>query len=168
MSYNKVPFGTSDTFNVVIEIPKGSKNKYEYDEKLDAIKLDWVFTDGFCFPFDYGYIPETKAGDGDHLDVFVFSSHQIAIGSVVECRPIGMIEFLDRGEKDNKILAVPLVDPEYQKHKELSDLSFDYQTIFKDFFKELGIQKNKTVEIKGFRDKAIAVKELELSNKNYN
>ena len=167
MTYKNIPFGTINKFNVVIEIPKQSKNKYEYDEDLDAIKLDWVFTGGFHFPFDYGYIPETRGGDGDHLDAFIFSSHPIAMGTIVECRTIGMIELLDREEEDNKILAVPLVDPEYKTYQKLSDLTFDYKTIFEEFFKELGIQKNKTMEIKGFRDKQVADSVLEMAHKNY-
>lgn len=167
MGYKNIPFGKTDKFNVIIEIPKGSRNKYEYDEDLDIIKLDWVFSGEFCFPFDYGYIPETRGGDGDHLDAFVFSSHPIALGTVVECRAIGMIELLDRGEKDNKILAVPTADPFYTNHQELSDLDFDYKSIFEEFFKELGVQKNKILTIKGFRDRASAVRELECAHANF-
>jgi len=127
MSYKNIPLGTVEEFNVIVEIPKGSENKYEYDEDLDVIKLDWVFSGGFHFPFDYGYIPETRGGDGDHLDAFVFSSHPIDFGAVVKCRAIGMIELIDRGEEDNKILAVALADPKYTSHKELSDLHLRFR-----------------------------------------
>ena len=167
MSYKNIPFGNTDKFNVVIEIPRGSENKYEYDEGLDVIKLDWVFSGGFCFPFDYGFIPETRGGDGDHLDAFVFCPHPIAIGTIVECRAIGMIELLDRREEDNKILAVPISDPKYKNHNELADLNFDYKNIFGKFFKDIGIQKSKILEVKGFRDKITAVKKLESAHKNF-
>lgn len=167
MSYKNIPLGTADEFNVIVEIPKGSENKYEYDEDLDIIKLDWVFTDGFHFPYDYGYIPETRGGDGDHLDAFVFSSHPIDFGAVVKCRAIGMIELIDRGEEDNKILAVALADPKYADHQELSDLDFDYKDIFEKFFKELGVQKDKVMEIKGFRDKAVAIEDIKSAHKRF-
>ncbi|MBI2515243.1 inorganic diphosphatase [Candidatus Wolfebacteria bacterium] len=167
MSYKNIPFGAPEKFNAVVEIPKGSEVKYEYDEDLDAIKLDWIFTNGFNFPFDYGYIPETRGGDGDHLDAFVLGSRSVALGTIVECRAIGMIELLDRGEKDNKILAAPIADPASQKYEKLDDLPFDYKTIFEEFFRELGAQKNKTVEIKGFRDKTAALQELESAHKNF-
>ena len=164
MGYKDVPLGEPDKFNVVIEISKGSENKYEYDEDLDLIKLDWVFTGGFCFPCDYGYIPETRGGDGDHLDVFVINSHPLQIGIIVECRPIGMIELLDRGEEDNKILAVPVVDAKYHNCKDLEGLNFDYKSLFEDFFKELGVQKDKVVKIKGFRSPKVAIEEIKLAH----
>src|SRR3990167_8529121 len=110
MSYKNIPLGKPEQFNAVVEISKGGENKYEYDENLDSIKLDWVFSGGFHFPFDYCYIPQTRGGDGDHLDVFIIASHPLQIGTIVECRPVGMIELLDRGEEDNKILAVPVAD----------------------------------------------------------
>ena len=78
-----------------------------------------------------------------------------------------MIELLDRGERDNKILAVPLSDPLCQSYKTLKDLSFDYKTIFTEFFRELGVQKKKTMEIVGFRDEVVAVQELERANKDF-
>ena len=166
MSYKNIPLGAPEKFNVIMEIPKGSEVKYEYDEEFDIIKMDWVFTGGFCFPFDYGYVPQTRGGDGDMLDVFVLGSRSAALGTLVQCRPIGMIELLDRGEQDNKILAVPIQDPNTSKIENLDDLDFDYKTIFTKFFKELGIQKNKIVEIKSFGDKNTALKELELAHKN--
>src|SRR3989344_6975947 len=110
MSYKDIPLGTAEEFNVMVEIPKGSENKYEYDDDLDIIKLDWVFTGGFHFPFDYGFMPETRGGDGDNLDVFVINSHSLTVGTVAKCRAIGMIELLDMGVEDNKILAVPISD----------------------------------------------------------
>ncbi len=167
MSYKNIPFGNIDKFNVLVEIPKGSENKYEYDEKLDVMALEWVFRGGFCFPFNYGFIPETLGGDGDNLDVFVITSHPIPQGTIVKCRAIGIIELLDRGEQDNKIISVPVVDGEYKNCENLSALPFDYKTIFEKFFKELAIQKNKIMEIKGFLDKPQAIEELEKARKNF-
>lgn len=167
MKLQKLSFGKIEKFNVLVETPKGSENKYEYDEDLDAIKLDWIFTGGFCFPFNYGFIPETLGGDGDHLDAFIVTSHSIPAGTIVQCRTIGMIELLDRGEQDNKVIAVPVVDKEYKKCENLSDLPFDYKTIFENFFKELAIQKDKAMEVKGFLDKPKAIEEIEKARQNF-
>ncbi|PIP23923.1 MAG: inorganic pyrophosphatase [Candidatus Nealsonbacteria bacterium CG_4_10_14_0_2_um_filter_38_17] len=163
MNYKNIPFGDFEKFNVIIEIPKGSENKYEYDEKLDAVKLQWVFKKGFGFPFDYGFIPQTLAEDNDEVDVFVIAEHSFYPNIVVECKPIGMIDVLDRGEKDNKIIAIPLADPDYSKYESLNDLFFDYKKVFKDFFKELGIQKDKKIEITGFSDKTAAIEYIKES-----
>ena len=167
MSLRDVPFGNIKAFNVIVEIPTGSEVKYEYDENIDEIKLDWVFSGGFQFPFNYGFIPQTKGGDGDHLDAFILNDNPLHIGSIIECRAIGIIELLDRGEEDNKILAVPVADPSSKKYQSIDDLPKDYLEIFKKFFKELGVQKNKTLEIKGFHDAAIAKKELKKSNEAF-
>jgi len=160
MSFNNIPFGKIDEFNVIVEISKGSQNKFEFNEELDEIELDWIFTGNFCFPFNYGFIPKTRGGDGDHADVFVLSSGPIETGTIVKCRAIGIIELLDRGEEDDKVLAVPLADQEYNKYQYLNDLNFDYKKVFEDFFKELGIQKKKTLEIKGFHEKEKANEQI--------
>lgn len=167
MSYKNVPFGTPENFNVVVEIQKGGQVKYEYDEQWHEIKVSCIFKNGFSFPFDYGYVPETRGGDGDHLDVFILGSQSIQMGVIVECRPIGMIEIIDRGEKDDKILAIPLNDLGYENIKILEDLPFDYKTIFEEFFKEIVVQRNKTMGIKGYKDAKIALQELELAHKNF-
>ena len=162
MSFKDIPFGSKDKFNVVVEISKGSPNKYEYSEELDNLILDWVFTDGFSFPFNYGYIPQTRGGDGDALDVFIVGDQPLDPGVIVECKAVGMIELLDRGEQDDKIIAVALADSTYSKYEELEELSLDYKKVFEDFFAGLGVQKSKTLEIKGFHGSARATKEIEL------
>ena len=149
MSYKDVPFGEVEKFNVIIETPKGSQNKYEYDEKLDVIKLEWTFKGGFCFPFDYGFAPQTLGGDNDPLDVFVISEQPSHPGVIAECKPIGIIEVLDKGEIDNKIVAVSLQDQNYNKFESLDKLKFDYKKIFKNFFKELAIQKTRRLKLRG-------------------
>lgn len=167
MSYKHIPFGTPEKFNVVVEIQKGGKVKYEYNEETHEIQVTCIFKNGFSFPFDYGFVPETRGGDGDHLDVFVLGSQSVQMGTIVECRPIGIIELIDRGEKDNKILAIPVGDLAAENIKTLNDLSFDYKKIFEEFFKELAIQRKKTMEIKGYKDALEAMEELEIANKNF-
>ncbi|OGY55131.1 MAG: hypothetical protein A3C82_01360 [Candidatus Wildermuthbacteria bacterium RIFCSPHIGHO2_02_FULL_47_12] len=165
MHYKNILLGSVERFNVIIETPKGSENNYEYDEKLDAIKLKWVFKNGFCFPFDYGFIPQTLAEDKDVADAFVITSYPLYPGTIAECKTIGIIEVLDRGEVDDKIIAVPVVDPEYNAYVSLQELQFGYKAIFEDFFRELAIQKNKKVEVKGFHDALIARKYIEETHK---
>lgn len=160
MSFKTLPFGELDGFNVVIEISQDSPNKYEYNEELDIIQLNFIFQNGFTFPFNYGYIPETRGGDGDHLDVFVLTSQPLACGTMVECRTLGIIELLDRGEKDDKVLAVPVCDPAAAALQSWKDWPLDLEKLFHNFFQELGRQKNKTMEIKGIHDVARAREEL--------
>ena len=161
MDLKKIPFGTKEAFNVLLEIYKGSPNKYEYDEKSQLLKLDFVFKDGFTFAYNYGLIPETKADDGDHLDAIVLSNGALVMGSVVTCRTIGMIELIDRGEEDNKIIAVPIVDENYVNVQSIKNLPESWMEEAKNFFAELAIQKNKIMEIKGFLDKDRALEELD-------
>jgi len=163
MSYKNIPFGEVEAFNVLIEIPEGSYNKYEYDEELDLIKLDFVFWGDCKFPHNYGLIPGTRGGDGDHLDVIVLNPTPLAIGSVVVCRPIGIIEQIDRGEVDNKLVAVPVVCKEYEKIKSIEDLDFDIEKMYIDFYGLIAIQKNKTIEIKGAFGKERAIEEIKKS-----
>ncbi|OGZ72960.1 MAG: hypothetical protein A2908_00060 [Candidatus Staskawiczbacteria bacterium RIFCSPLOWO2_01_FULL_38_12b] len=167
MSYENIPFGTPEKFNVVVEIQKGGQVKYEYDEEWCEVKVSAIFKNGFSFPFDYGYVPETRGGDGDHLDVFVLGSQSVRMGAIVECRPIGIIELINRREKDDKVLAIPLNDLGSKNIKTLEDLPFDYKNIFEDFFKELAVQRNKTMEISGYKDAQTAIQELGLAHKNF-
>jgi len=160
MSFKNIPFGEINEFNVIIEISKGSEKKYEYNEESDQIELDWVFTDGFSFPYNYGFIPQTRGGDNDPLDVLVLGSLPIGKGTILKCRAIGIMKLIDRGEQDDKIIAVSLTDPEYNKYQDIKELLFDYQSILKKFIKELSIQKNKVMEIKSFEGKEKALEEL--------
>ena len=96
MGLKDVPFGDVEKFNVIIEIAQGSQDKYEYDEKLDIIKLDRVLFSAQRYPANYGFIPETRADDGDHTDVLVFSTNPIFPGAVVEARAIGYMKYIIR------------------------------------------------------------------------
>lgn len=160
MELKNIPFGSAEAFNVLIEIPKGSKIKYEYDEELEAMKLDFVFSGKLEFISNYGLIPGTRGGDNDHLDCHVLGENPIAAETIVLARAIGLIETLDRGEEDNKIIAVPLSDPVFAKIQTLEDLPRDLSDDFREFFKEIGIQKNKVIEVLGFYGKDRAIQEI--------
>ena len=97
-----------EVIHVVIEVPRGSANKYEYDKELGVIKLDRVLYAAMQYPGDYGFIPSTLGGDGDPLDALILSTHPFLPGVLIECRVLGMLEMSDDKGRDEKILAVPI------------------------------------------------------------
>jgi len=108
---------------VVVEIPKRSRNKYEYDEHGGFIKLDRVLYSSLHYPGDYGFIPRTIHDDGDPLDAIVITNEPTFSGCVIEARPLGIFHLIDRDIPDDKILAVPNTDPAFDHYKDLSDVS---------------------------------------------
>jgi len=148
---------------VVIEITRGTQDKYEYDEKLDAIKLDRVLYGAQAFPFNYGFIPQTRADDGDHADAVVLSTNPLALGTVVTCRPIGLMEMIDSGEGDSKIISVPIEDPRWKDVKTLNDLPEHFEKEIRNFFETYKVLQNKKVEVKGFSGPEKAIEELKRS-----
>lgn len=156
MSLKNVPFGSLDKFHVIIEIAQGSQDKYEYDEELDVIKLDRVLFSAQRFPANYGFIPETRADDGDHTDVLLFSTNPILPGAVVEARAIGFMNMIDGGETDNKILAIPTEDPRFSHVHSLAELPEHSPKEIKNFFETYKMLQNKSVEVGEFEgaDKA--------------
>ena len=113
--YVKLPIGTDapNRVNVVIEIPKDSMNKYEYDKRLQVFRLDRTLFSPVHYPGDYGFIPQTLGLDGDPLDVLVLVEAPSFPGCIIEVRPIGVLRMIDQGEKDEKILCVAESDPLY-------------------------------------------------------
>jgi inorganic pyrophosphatase len=163
MDLNRLPLGTPEKFNVLIEIPAGSSNKYEYSEEFQGMYLDYVFRDGFHFIHNYGSVPHTKAEDGDPLDALVISSYPIAINVAVWVKPIGILKLKDRGEQDNKLITVPVVDPLAEQYNSLADLSETQKQEIHNFFVQVGVQKNKSMDIEGFFDKDVAMEEIKKS-----
>src|ERR1700685_445300 len=111
-----------EVINVIIEIPKGSNNKYEFDEKLGIFKLDRVLYSPFSYPLDYGFIPQTRSEDGDHLDALIIGGDPVFPGCVVGARVIGMLHMIDSGEPDAKILAVQAKNPRFDAIRDLKDV----------------------------------------------
>lgn len=131
---------TPQKFVACIEIEQGSKNKYELDKETGLIILDRVLYTSTHYPMNYGFIPRTISGDKDPLDVFVLCSQPIEKLSLVECYPIGVIVMDDRGEMDEKIIAIPFGDPQYNSYKDISNLPphvFDELSHFLAVYKEL-------------------------------
>ncbi len=116
-NYLHLPLGDRqpDEINVVVEIPEGGRNKYEYDKALDVFRLDRTLHSAMYYPGDYGFAPQTLALDGDPLDVLVLVIEPTFPGCLVAARPIGMLEMIDDGKPDDKILAVPLGEPAFDE-----------------------------------------------------
>jgi inorganic pyrophosphatase len=110
------------TIEAVIEIPKGSRNKYEYDEKRHVFRLDRVLYSSVHYPTDYGYIPNTRASDGDHLDILVLIEEPTFTGCLMAVRPVGMLSMRDEKGTDEKILAVAVNDPRFQHIHSLNEV----------------------------------------------
>lgn len=111
-----------DEFDAIIEIPKGCKAKYEIDKSTGLLRLDRILYTSTVYPANYGFIPRTLAEDGDPLDVLVLCGDSIYPMTLVRCRPIGVINMLDGGFKDEKIIAVPVNDPTYNNYRDVKEL----------------------------------------------
>ena len=159
--------GTVDSINVIIEIPKGSKNKYEIDKKTGLISLDRVSHTAQDFPFDYGFVPQTHWHDGDPLDVVVLTTYPLYPGILVRVRPVAIMGMLDSGEEDDKIIAVPIDDPRWNDVKDLKDLNTHTLREIEHFYSTYKKLQNKEVLVKDFGDKAKAEKAFEEAVKLY-
>ncbi len=158
MAYSTVPLGDQapKVINAVIEIPKGSHNKYEYDEELDEIKLDRVLHSPLFFPTNYGFVPHTRSKDGDHLDILVFISDPVFSGCVLTVRPIGVLDMEDEAGQDWKIIAVAEKDPHQAKIQSIDDLEEQTKREIVHFFEEYKKLENKWVKVKGWLSQAKA------------
>lgn len=113
---------TENDFLVLIEISKGSNKKYELDKETGFLKLDRILNTSFVYPANYGFIPLTHCDDNDPLDVFVLSKEVLEPMVIVQCRPIGVINMIDNGELDEKIIAVPIKDSFMQEYQDIKNI----------------------------------------------
>ena len=153
----KIGSDAPETFNAVIEIPRGSTNKYEVDQETGVILLDRVLYSPLFYPFDYGYIPQTHYLDGDPLDVLVLTSHPLFPGCVVEASPIGVLKMSDEKGPDEKILCVAKRDPRYGYRKTLEELNLHTLKELRHFFEVYKTLEEKSVEIEGWFGREIAL-----------
>ena len=138
--------------NVLIEIPGGSKNKYEFDKDMNAFALDRVLFASVKYPYDYGFVPNTLADDGDPLDGMVMMDEPTFPGCVIAARPIGMLLMVDGGDRDEKILCVPAEDPRYNEVKSLKDIAPHRLEEIAEFFRTYKNLEKKVTEIQGWKD----------------
>lgn len=152
-----------DIVNVIIEIPKDSQNKYEFDKDSGIIKLDRVLYSPMHYPADYGFIPKTHCEDGDPLDVLVLGSDPLPPGCLVEARPIGLLKMIDGGEEDFKILAVQAKNPRFDNIKNLEDIKETHEHSLKEishFFQAYKELEKKKVEVLGWEGAEKAKEEI--------
>lgn len=145
------------SFDVLIEIPKGSRNKYEYDFDLKRMRFDRMLYSSMMYPTDYGFIPETLALDGDPLDVLLISTEPTFPGCVVEVKPIAVFKMADDKGPDEKIVCVPVSDPIANKLNDISDMNEHLLKEIEHFFKVYKDLENKTVEVGGWGDLKVAL-----------
>ena len=148
--------------NVVIEVPKGSSNKYEYNEEKGYFELDRTLYSPLFFPFSYGFIPQTRSEDGDSLDVVLLSTFPVSPGCLVAARPIGLLVMEDEAGEDNKIIAVPQgkIDPRFKEIQDIQDLPDHLRKEIKEFFEAYKrLEPGKFVKLKGW-EKAEKAKEV--------
>lgn len=144
------------SFDVLIEIPKGSRNKYEYDFKLKKIRYDRMIFSSMMYPADYGFVPETLALDGDPLDVLVLVTEPTFPGCVMEVKPIGVFHMTDEKGPDEKVICVPVSDPVWNKVGNLDELNPHLIKEIEHFFKVYKDLEKKKVDVGGWGDVAEA------------
>lgn len=154
-------------FTAVIEIPMGSKIKYELDKPTGMLKVDRVLYSAVHYPANYGFIPQTYAEDDDPLDVLVLCQEQVAPLTLVSARTIGLMTMVDSGKKDHKILAVAMGDPEYNSFEEAQDLPPHRLHMLRRFFQDYKTLEGKAVEVDEFQAAATAYPIIDAALQSY-
>lgn len=157
---------------VVIEINKGSRNKYELDKATGLLKLDRVMHTSQDYPFDYGFIPQTHWHDGDPVDVVLLTTYPLLPGILVVARPVAVMDMIDSGESDAKIIAVPVDDPRFAHVHDLKDINQHTLKEIEHFWLTYKQVQKKVVTIESTRDaaaaKAVVLEAVDLYKKEFN
>lgn len=170
MRYVEVPIGdrAPDVFNVVVEIPKGSANKYEYDPELNAFRLDRTLYSPMHYPGDYGFVPSTIAADGDPLDALVLVESPTFPGCVIEARAVGMLAMVDQGIEDLKLLCVPTKDPRQETVRNYSDVHPHRLREIEHFFGIYKELEGKQTETRGWLSAEEAARVISAASERFN
>ncbi len=142
--------GTVDSVNTIIEIGKGSKNKYEVDKETGLIALDRTLHTAQDFPFDYGFVPQTLWHDNDPVDVIVLTTYPLFPGILVRVRPVALLNMVDSGDADDKLIAVPVDDPLFAQLKDLADINPHTLKEIEHFYRTYKNLQGKEVTVNGF------------------
>ena len=161
-----------EQINVVVDIPKGCSNKYEYNEEKGYVELDRVYYMSMFLPCDYGFVPQTHSEDGDALDVLLLTTYPTVPGCVVKARPIGLLAMRDEAGIDNKIIAVPIekIDPRFKEIQDISDLGEHIKKELKanfEEYKKLEPEKYKHVKVEEFEGKERAMEIIKKAVEKY-
>lgn len=150
-----------------VEIPKGSRNKYEYDEEHDALVFDRYLYSSVVYPADYGFITESLGEDGDPLDAMCLVSDPTFPGCRIPVRVVGLFKMVDQGEVDDKVVCVPVADPNWNHVTTLDDVSDQLKTEISHFFEIYKQPEGKVVEVQGFRSREEALETIEAAKARY-
>ncbi|MBI2843036.1 MAG: inorganic diphosphatase [Armatimonadetes bacterium] len=165
--YEKSDSQPDNGIEVFIEIPRGARNKYEYDDSRGVIRLDRVLYSSVHYPTDYGFIPETLAEDGDHLDILVIVEEPTFPGCHVPVRPVGVLNMLDVNGEDQKILAVPVGDPRFERVKDIDDISPHWLREIENFFDTYKTLEQVRTVVRGWDHADIAIRVIEECRQRY-
>ncbi len=143
--------------NAIIEIPQGSRCKYEIDKASGLLKLDRIIYSSFHYPVNYGFIPQTYGGDKDPLDILVITSLPVQPLTLMDAKVMGVMQMIDGGDADDKIIAVAANDPSVNHYNNIEQLPKHFFDELRHFFEEYKRLENKTVEVEEFKDKATAL-----------
>ncbi len=157
--WHGVPYGENAprVVTAVIEIPQGSRCKYEIDKPSGLLKLDRVIFSSFYYPINYGFIPQTYGGDKDPLDILVITSLPVVPLTLMEAKVVGVMQMVDGGDPDDKIIAVAANDPGVNHYNNIEELPKHFFDELRHFFEEYKKLENKTVVVEEFGDKAKAL-----------
>jgi inorganic pyrophosphatase len=136
---------------MIVEIPKNSANKYEYDTHLGVFRLDRTLYSPMHYPTDYGFIPGTMAEDGDPVDILAMADEPSAQGCLIEVRPLGILEMVDAAQSDRKILAVPVRNPRYEQILDIEQVTAHVRREIEHFFSIYKELEGKSVQTQGWR-----------------
>ena len=153
--------------NAIIEIPQGSRAKYEIDKESGLLKLDRVIYSSFYYPCNYGFIPQTYGDDKDPLDILVITSLPVQAMCLMEAKVVGVMQMVDSGDADDKIIAVAAKDPGVNHYNNIEELPKHFFNELRHFFEEYKTLENKTVSVNEFGDKATALEIVEEAIKLY-
>lgn len=165
--WHDIPRGSKEELNVVIEIPMHSRVKYELDKDTGLIKFDRVLYSPMHYPANYGFVPQTLWDDGDPLDVLVIGYEALVPGCLIEVRPIGVLDMIDGGEGDAKVLAVPTSDPRFKNTKDIGDIEPHLLEEIQHFFRVYKDLQKKKVEVGDWQGISEAFAVVEKSFKLY-
>jgi inorganic pyrophosphatase len=161
--WHGVPYGEQapGIVNAIIEIPQGSRCKYEIDKASGLLKLDRVIFSSFHYPINYGFIPKTYGGDKDPLDILVITSLPVQPLTLMAAKVIGVMQMIDSGDNDDKIIAVAATDPGVNHYENIEELPKHFFDELRHFFEEYKKLENKTVVVEDFGNKALALTIIE-------
>jgi inorganic pyrophosphatase len=156
-----------DTVRMIVEIPKNSANKYEYDVELGVFRLDRTLYSSVHYPGDYGFIPGTIAEDGDPMDILALADEPSFSGCMVEVHPLGILEMDDNLAKDRKVLAVPLRNPRYDQMRDMSEIPSHVIREIENFFAIYKQLEGKIVDVHGWRGREAACAAIQEARRHY-